>query len=395
MRSSLERLPPGGSPISVAAMLAVLRESDPERALRQGLTELLPARWISLHRSGREALRVAFLHLAATTGRGEIIVPAYTCYSVPAAAVAAGLRVRLVDVNLRGQVDANSLRSLPLERAAALVVSNLFGVAEPLAAVIGTVRDDGVLVIDDAAQSLGSTSPEGPVGARGDVGLLSFGRGKPLSALGGGALVWKHRPESTSGDLELAVAKDPGAPVQRVRAVVRAAAYDLARVPAVLRILAAVPALGIGTTVYDPGFPNGPITGEAVALAAALLPQFETVNQARAQRAGTISKRLEAETTFQPLLSPADAIGIYPRLAVLAPDTVRRETALSRLGWLGVTAMYPNTLDRISALEPHLAGASSCPGAHSFCNRLLTVPTHTGFSDRHLDRLVGELQRLT
>ena len=31
----------------------------------------------------------------------DVIVPSYTCYSVPAAAIRAGLRVRILDINTR------------------------------------------------------------------------------------------------------------------------------------------------------------------------------------------------------------------------------------------------------------------------------------------------------
>ena len=57
--------------------------------------------------------------------------------------------------------------------------------------------------------------------------------------------------------------------------------------------------------------------------------------------------------------------------------------------------MYPNTLDRVSALEPHLAGEVGCPGAHAFCSRLLTVPTHAGLRGRRLDELVAQLRQLS
>lgn len=395
MQSDLVRLPPGGSAIAAASIWDVLGSSDPERALRRGLMERLPSQWLSLHSSGREALRVAFGQLAASSGRGEVIIPAYCCYSIPAAAVAAGLRVRLVDVNLTGQIDLESLRRLPLESAAGLVIGNLFGVPEPMTDALELAHAAGVAVIDDAAQTLGGQSPEGPVGSRGDVGVLSFGRGKPLSALGGGALVWKRRPDPIPENLALPVAQDPAAPAQRVSALLRAAAYDLARVPAVLRVLAGIPALGIGTTVYDPDFRQGPIEGASVALAAAQLPRLDAMNHARARTARAISARLVAETRFRPVLDPADGIGIYPRLAVLAPDSAARDAALSSSGWLGLTGMYPDTLDRVPALLADLAEKADCPGAHAFCSRLLTLPTHPGLRGRRLDGLLAQLSELS
>jgi dTDP-4-amino-4,6-dideoxygalactose transaminase len=177
--------------------------------------------------------------------------------------------------------------------------------------------------------------------------------------------------------------------------MVRAAAYDLARLPVLLRVLAAIPALGIGTTVYDPGFERGPIHGASVALAAALLAELDEMNLSRARTAAAISERLMDETGFRPVVASDDRVAIHPRLAVLAPRAETRDTALSSLGWLGVTAMYPNTLDRVADLLPQLAGEVACPGAHEFCSRLLTVPTHAGLRGRRLDELVAQLKRLS
>ena len=81
-------------------------------------------------------MRRAFLEASARTGRTEVVLPAYACFSIAAAAAAARMRIRLVDVDERGQIDAGSLARLPLERAAAVVVCNLFGIAEPIVTAI-------------------------------------------------------------------------------------------------------------------------------------------------------------------------------------------------------------------------------------------------------------------
>ena len=155
---------------------------------------------------------MAFSQLAALSDRDEIWVPGYTCFSIPAAAVAAGLRVRLVEIGLDGRIDPNALARMPLERAAALVVSNLFGVPEPVARLREITNSRGVALVDDAAQSLGARSAEGPVGTRGEVGILSFGRGKPLSALGGGALAWYRRSSTWATSRWRPSGRSPGSP---------------------------------------------------------------------------------------------------------------------------------------------------------------------------------------
>lgn len=387
MGNGFARLPPGGSPISVSALRALLGENQPERSLRKALSDRFPGTTATLHTSGREALRVAFARLATSTARNEIAIPAYSCFSIPAAAVAAGLRVRLVDIDVTGQLDLESLASLPLGHLAAITVANLFGVPEPIEAAIGLARAAGVGVVDDAAQTLGGASFDGPVGSRGDVGVLSFGRGKPLSALGGGALIWRQPSLSDAVPDE---AENPN----RWEALLRAVTYDAARIPVLLRALSAIPALGIGTTIYDTSFSQGPIPGAAVALAAALLPELDAANQSRSRRAEAIGARLSVETNFVPLLARPDDTGVYPRLGVLAPTPLQCRAALAALEPLGATRMYPTPLSEIPALLPHLVGDVHCPGAQDFCARLLTLPTHAALRGRRLDEVVRILQRV-
>src|SRR5439155_16658370 len=103
----------------------------------------------------------------------------------------------------------------------------------------------GVAVVDDAAQALGARSAEGPAGAHGEVGVL-------ISAAQSRCPRW-------------AAARSPGPRIRRLRsipprsrrthsALPRARSRTTPRWPPLLGVLARIPALGIGETVYDPGF---------------------------------------------------------------------------------------------------------------------------------------------
>jgi len=380
------QLPPAGSPIAPSECAAALRIREPAAALIEGLRAILGLECVTLYASGREALRVALAHLASANGRAEVLVPAYTCFSIPAAAVAAGLRVRLVDVTPSGQIDLDSLARTPLENVAAVVVSNLFGVPEPIEPILELSRAAGSAVVDDAAQSLGAHSAEGQTGARGQVGLLSFGRGKPLSALGGGALAW-------SGSNDAISAPAPAA-ARRLAGIARALAFDLALQPALFRWLAAVPALGIGETRFEPGFQRGGIDGASLSLAAALVRAFDGACRDRADRAEQIGGRLRDETAFAPLLAGEGASGSYPRLGLVAPNASAREAALEALGPLGAARSYPAPLDQVEALRPHRVGEVPCAGAREFSARILTLPTHTGLRARDAQQVIRVLANL-
>ena len=385
MAMPARRWPPGGEAFTPADLWDAARAGDPERELRDALRRRLGCADATLHASGREAMRVALGWLAKERGRDEVLIPAYTCFSIPASAIAAGLRVRLVDVTLAGRVDPASLESLPLERAAALVVGNLFGVPEPVGALRERLSRAGVALIDDAAQALGARTPEGVVGARGDLGILSFGRGKPLGALGGGAIAWPRKTGLPS----------PPAQPRRALALAKALAYDAALQPAVFGTLAAIPALHIGETPFEPGFARGAIDGASLCLAAVAERVLDARARERARRAEALAADLAAAGAFQPIVAARADAGVYPRLALVAPSASRRDAALTALRDLGASGMYPSSLDAIAALRPHLAGEPACPGARELAARLLTLPTHREISGARRARLLEVVRRLS
>jgi dTDP-4-amino-4,6-dideoxygalactose transaminase len=375
-------MPPVDGPIDVARV-ARRAERDVAAVLRASLAARFGARRVALLTSGREALRVAMRQLAARSGRDEVAIAAYTCWSVAAAAVAAGLRVRLVDVDARGWLDRAALRRVPWERTACAVVSNLFGVAEPLTPVAMLAHPAGAAVIDDAAQSPGAEACDGLAGARGDVGVLSFGRGKPIQALGGGALLWR--------DEALGFLEPPPPRGRPLLARARAHAWNAAQHATVFPWLAAVPALGVGRTVFDPAFARGAIGGDALVLAASALDQLAPRAERRAARARSMAADVAARTRFDPLRAPAGLRSTDPRLVLLAPDAQSRDRALARLAAVGASPLYPTALDAVAALAPHRTDTDPCPGARRLAARLLTLPLHGRLVDGAWEATLSEL----
>ncbi len=371
------RLPPSGRRLAWSEIAAALAPGSPGEPLRAALGARLGGAEVTLTASGREALRQAFVAAARETGRGEAVVPAYTCFSVAAAAVAAGLRVRLVDVTAEGAIDADALAALPLERAAAVVACNLFGFAEPLEGVAKLAGAAGARVIDDAAQAFGAVDAGRAAGARGEFGVLSFGRGKPLSALGGGALVRRRDAGRAAAANELEVPPAHGA-----RSVLQAVAYNAALSPRVFGWLAAIPALGIGETPFAPDFARGGLGSDRAAVALAVLGRFDAEARARQGVATALAARLGETAALRPIRAERIASGVHPRLACLAPDAGRRAELLRVLdaAGAGASAFYPTPLGDVPGLAPHLEGPRAQPGAASLAERLVTLPTHGGLT---------------
>ena len=161
-----------------------------------------------------------------------------------------------------------------------------------------------------------------------------------------------------------------------VSAAMRALAYDAARWPVLLGMLSRIPVLGIGETVYDPGFAQGAIAGSASSLAWALLPELAPSARERAEVAIELADAIRHETPYRPLVAAPGDTAVHPRLAVVSPSAEARRAALLALKPLGASPLYPSSLARIQALRPHLADDPDCPGADELAARLFTLPTH-------------------
>jgi hypothetical protein len=116
------------------------------------------------------------------------------------AVLAAGCEPLFCDVDVADGLVKESewVRARSLGADVAIVV-HLYGNPAPMARVRSIFPGPDCLIVDDAAQALGSMSLDGPAGALGDVGLLSFGPTKHVP-LGNAALLFQNRELSEEVD---------------------------------------------------------------------------------------------------------------------------------------------------------------------------------------------------
>ncbi len=138
--------------------------------------------------SGKSALLLILLAMReCCMSKSEVIIPAYTCYSVAAAVKAAGLEIRLVDIDI---FDLNYLPE-KLEQALgiktlAVVFPSFFSlpIQKHLLSQVSNEKKIRPYIIVDSAQSYFCDEKK----YKADAYIFSFGRGKPLNAEGGGLL---------------------------------------------------------------------------------------------------------------------------------------------------------------------------------------------------------------
>jgi dTDP-4-amino-4,6-dideoxygalactose transaminase len=195
--------------------------------------------------------------MQAGSRRREVVIPAYTCYSVPSAVVRAGLTVRLCDVDPKTlDLDFSSLAGIDLDRVLCIVPSSLYGLPGDLTALEAISRTSGTLVVDDAAQCLGATREGRLSGTFGAAGFYSLGRGKGITTMGGGILVTGREDLANSIAEELRALPGPTAS-QVILAVVTSLIYAGLLPPSRYWLVDRMPFLGLGVSRLEPDFTKG------------------------------------------------------------------------------------------------------------------------------------------
>lgn len=396
---SWRMLPPAGAPLTAgilfSALTALAAGKPVEETLRADLAELSGARHVRLADTGRAALSLALLALSRMRPqRDEVLVPAYVSFSVPSAAVNAGLKVRLYDVRPDDLTpEYQTLRAAVSERTLAVVVCHQFGLPFDPAPAVSACRNSGAALIDDAAQAMGGMAGGTLAGRFGHAGLFSLGRGKPLTAVDGGILLTDD--DAIAREFDAAQAETPGRP-GNAAGIVKAAALLVLRRPAWYRLPASLPWLNIGASVFDPSFRRAPISRFRLGLASFALPLLEGANTARRRVAETYRREFAESPHIRPIPVQPDSTPVYLRFPIMpAPGAEGRLQALVRAQnglparKRGIVRGFPLPLDAVPALRPHLAEpGGTFPGARFLAENLVTLPTHDQIGEREIASVV-------
>jgi dTDP-4-amino-4,6-dideoxygalactose transaminase len=326
-------------------------------------------------------LTLALRALRQLSPRRSVVIPAFTCFSVPAAVVRAGLDVVGCDIE-PGTLDFDYQQLatvLDRERPLAVVGTHLFGLPCSMQRLKSLCEKHGTFVIDDAAQALGTMVDGRPAGTTGHVGFYSFGRGKSVTCGSGGVIVASLPDVVAALDRELAALDQPGA-VQAATALAEATVLAVFLRPSLYRIPASTPGLHLGETIYSVDFSLRRMSGAQAGLLKHWRVRLTQWNDARQENVEYFRRSL-------PALVPSRATTCI-RLPVVCESRDVRDWLVQhgREQRLGVSVMYPTAINGISELRDTL-GQHAFPCAERVAERLLTVPVHPWIGSRDRERL--------
>ena len=363
--SRFRLVPPAGAPQPARSVLtAAFRGAGGHQDLARRLAEQLGVANPVFVSSGRAALAILLNELRQHSDRREVVIPAYTCFSVPSAVARTGLTIRLCDVDPKTlDLDPNALLRLDLKKVLCIVPSGLYGLPADLVALEGIARRAGAFLVDDAAQCLGATQEGRACGSFGDAGFYSLGRGKGITTMGGGILVTNRQDMAQGIAQTVRDLREPSAGAMGV-ALTSSLVYSTMLRPSRYWLFDHVPFLELGASRFQPDFEITRLSGYQTRLASQLLPHLESYNERRREHADELRAGIEGVEGVEIPRPVEGSRPVYLRCFGSCCGT--RESARARLIRLR-SATSPASSRTSHVIKKPAQGLATSPRAFSHC----------------------------
>ena len=219
------------------------------------------------------------------------------------------------------------------------------------------------------------------------MSVVSFGRGKGWTGGGGGALLLRGDVAS----MQLPTLAPAGSGSRRL--AVTAVQWALGR-PSLYGLPAAIPALGLGRTIYHPPGPVEAMPAASARLALRTMELSDAEAAHRRQSGGLYRAELEAAAGVRTARTPPDSTPGWLRFPLLVPGGLAALDDPGRALRRGLGRTYPTPLADLPAVRERLVpGSRRWPGAESLVRDLVTLPTHSRVTEEDravLLRAVGQ-----
>ncbi len=347
-------LSPAGNPV-------LIKTADPVEQLFDHSDYTIS--WLD---SGTSALALALMDCklrADSVSNPQVIIPGYCCPDLVAAALYAGVEPLVVDIGEDDPgYDLMQLADAIGDRVIAIIAVNFLGVKENLDAIRKLITQRNIKIIEDNAQWFPENAGQT---FNSDYVIFSFGRGKPVSLLTGGALLAK------TALINSVQQQNTSASAFKYQLKVRA--YNFLLNPLAYYCLNRMPFIHLGETRLDLHQHINPMLVTARKLLAVNL-------QAHYQRSEKIADDYQQWFVGIQHLSGVNTErkGRLLRYPLLLKNQSQRDDIFGQLhaAGLGASLMYKQELNHIEGVADKIMIHSPLLNARSFSRRLLTLPVH-------------------
>ena len=374
MRKIFGRIPPVGDPITIKTSneVPVFPGALKTYFLNSGTAALAAG------------LQIAQQHCQAK--KPEVVIPAYCCPDLLSAILYNDMKPVLVDfIPDKPYMDLNGIEEALNENTVAVIAVNFLGIPERFREIKQLLQDMPTLLIEDSCQWF-PESDEAFASHEGDLVVYSFGKGKPVCVLGGGALSVvdaAYQNYAPTGDITPEYKRTSIAKAMFNR--VKYSAYNLVLTPYAYWLLEFLPFIKLGETRFHP---LTSITAMATDKLIFLKHNIESYEQ-RYRNRDSAWQHVTKNPSKNSVAILHNQCPTYKkqqllRLPLLCDDPYLRNEfyALSENRGFGGSKLYADILPKILDMPCSLIADSAIVNAVDFSKRLLTLPTHSNADEK-------------
>lgn len=364
-----------------ASLIQAFR-SDRTSLLESMLQEFFHVKHVFLLNGGRASL---FVILKILNKPGKVLLPAYTCRSVPESIVAAGYTPYFLDPDLETlNISAESYEKAMSEDVTALFACSLFGIPYDVRPIKELTSKKGILLVEDAATAMGGRVDGRFVGTIGDVGVISFQDTKVLSGKTGGVII------TDNDELAQKISKFLSqAPIPKItwKLYLSASFSRFSTMHWFYPITRAIYALLFGEAMYEivppmKKFPKNYYTRCSPFSVELIHTQWERVEQIIKRRkwiGESYYKSLKNNPAFQIPVIPAEIEPVWIQYPMLVKDKRDFYKYMQRHN-IDITWSHRYTVAEEYPQE-------GCPNAKMIAQSILSLPCYPGLSDAELQKV--------
>ena len=379
-------LPPAATPIYpkdiLSGLKGIIRGSEETNRFESELKEYYKVKHCFLVSSGKAALTIILKALHELhPERDEVLIPAYTCYSVPSAIIKAGLKIKLCDINpdtldfYFSQLSEIATNSKLKSSLLAILPTHLFGIPADINQIKEIMNNTELPIIEDAAQAMGGTLKEKKLGTLGDAGFFSLGRGKAFSTVEGGIILTNNN--SIAGNITQQMKNIPSYNIlEIIKLIVSSIILTVFMHPAFFWFPKSLPFLKLGETIFEPEFSIKRLSPFQAGLARNWQQKLTKLTKTRIKNTNNWINSFSTN-----LLNSKLSLLRFP-LKIENKQTLDTILSKSENQGLGIMRAYPDSINNIKELKSNFIN-KTYPNATLISKQLLTLPVHNfvSFSD--------------
>ncbi|MDG1937293.1 MAG: DegT/DnrJ/EryC1/StrS family aminotransferase [Pseudomonadales bacterium] len=374
MRKLFGRIPPAGNPITIKTSheVPVLPGSLKTYFLNSGTAALAAG------------LQIAQQHCKAK--KPEVIIPAYCCPDLLSAILYNDMKPVLVDfIPDKPYMDLNGIEEALNENTVAVIAVNFLGIPERFKEIKQLLQDMPTLLIEDSCQWF-PESDEAFASHEGDLVVYSFGKGKPVCVLGGGALSIvgaTYQAYAPTGDITPEHKRTSIAQAMFNR--VKYLAYNFVLTPYAYWLLEVMPFIKLGETRFHPLTSITAMPTDKLIFLKHNIESYEQRYKNRDSEWQHVTKNPSKNSVaILHNQCPTYKKQQLLRLPLLCDDPYLRNEfyALSENRGFGGSKLYADILPKVLDMPCSLIADSAIVNAVDFSKRLLTLPTHSNADEK-------------